>query len=139
MESQFLELVTAVRTMLREDFAIADNRDLAVAAAVNNWYLAQFPFLAARADKPDLAHIISKVRHAQPVHEQLMLPGVPVEVTVRTVDGVHSYIVMQTISPAHAARNNRNYQVDLFSQMLTELTAAYDRAHGATTGKDGAA
>lgn len=50
---------------LREEFGLADNRDMAVAQAVNNWYLAQFPHIRVlidQPDQPDLAAIIAKVR-----------------------------------------------------------------------------
>jgi hypothetical protein len=47
---------------LRAEFSLADNRDLAVAQAVRDWYLAQFPHMRVLIDQPDLAGIIAKVR-----------------------------------------------------------------------------
>ncbi len=47
---------------LRAEFGLADNRDLAVAQAVRDWYLAQYPHMRILMDQPDLAGIIAKVR-----------------------------------------------------------------------------
>lgn len=53
---------------LRAEFGLADNRDMAVAQAVNNWYLAQFPHMRVLIDQPDLAAIIAKVRQPAPAN-----------------------------------------------------------------------
>jgi hypothetical protein len=55
-------IANEVVAALREEFGLADNRDLAVAQAVRNWYLAQFPHMRVLIDQPDLAGIIAKVR-----------------------------------------------------------------------------
>lgn len=47
---------------LRAEFGLADNRDMAVAQAVRDWYLAQFPHMRVLIDQPDLAGIIAKIR-----------------------------------------------------------------------------
>lgn len=56
------KLVADLRDMLREEFRLADNRDMAVAQAVHDWYLQQFPHMRILIDQPDLAAIIAKVR-----------------------------------------------------------------------------
>lgn len=59
-------IANEVVAALREEFGLADNRDLAVAEAVHDWYLAQFPHLRVLIDQPDLAGIIAKVRQPAP-------------------------------------------------------------------------
>jgi hypothetical protein len=61
-----LAIVSALRDMLRNEFGLADNRDMAVAQAVQAWYFKQFPHLGVLIDQPDLAAIIAKVRTPGP-------------------------------------------------------------------------
>lgn len=60
----------ALRSMLREEAqhaaGMGQARDLAIAHAVQAWYMQQFPHMRILIDQPDLAAIISKVRTPAP-------------------------------------------------------------------------
>jgi hypothetical protein len=69
-------IANEVVAALREEFGLADNRDLAVAQAVRDWYLAQFPHMRVLIDQPNLAGIIAKVRQPAPANPAVVLGGI---------------------------------------------------------------